>query len=464
MTYLPKSCDRGGSSWRTYQNELKRHRRPRRRPRSRGYRNYPKALCLLVVLIIGGYFLIAGSVGSHPYLDNNSHPQQKADKEVSPRKASVQFGKKELRHMIDGWRLSRLDEPRFDIRHDDQRLTVQTTINQQLQNYLASKLDQRHSRYIGIVAIDPQSGRILALVGYNKLDSANNPCLDSSHPAASIFKIITAAAAVEKGGLDSDSTLTFNGRKHTLYKSQLKEKINKYTNRISLRDSFAQSVNPVFGKLGALTLGKQTLDTYAQAFGFNRNIVFELPLVPSSFEIEDEPYQWAEVASGFNQDTTISPLHGALIAAAVVNEGQMYEPAIVDRIIDENGQERYQNQPQLIDQAVSPTTSLIMRDLMETTVRSGTARKQFRRTARDKVLSGLTFGGKTGSINNRGNTARYDWFVGYAAQKEGDHQLAICVMVAHEEYIGTRASAYARLAFKKYFGSLPQAEVLAAAP
>lgn len=457
MTYMPKSCDRGGSSWRTYQNGLGR---PRRRP-SR-FRNQAKAFGLLSVLIIGGYFLVASTVGSHPYQENDRLPQQKTAQKASQPKTADQFDKKELQHMIDGWRLSRLEEPRFDIRHDDQRLTVQTTIDQGLQDYLTAKLDQRHSRYIGIVAIDPQTGRILALVGYNKIDSANNPCLDSSHPAASIFKIITAAAAVEKGGLDSDSTLTFNGRKHTLYKSQLKEKINKYTNRISLRDSFAQSVNPVFGKLGALKLGKQLLDTYAQAFGFNRSIIFELPLVPSSFEVADEPYQWAEVASGFNQDTTISPIHGALIAAAVLNDGQMYEPAIVDRIVDENGQERYQNQPQIIDQAVSPSTSHIIRDLMETTVRSGTARKQFRRTDRDKVLSGLTFGGKTGSINNRGNTARYDWFVGYAAQKEGRQQLAICVMVAHEEYIGTRATAYARLAFKKYFGNLPQNSTVAA--
>ena len=71
---------------------------------------------------------------------------------------------------------------------------------------------------------------------------------------------------------------------------------------------------------------------------------------------------------------------------------------------------------------------------------------------------------KTGSINNRNNTARYDWFVGYAAQKAGDQQLAVCVMVAHEDYIGTRATAYARLAFKRYFANLPQPKILAASP
>ena len=216
--------------------------------------------------------------------------------------------------------------------------------------------------------------------------------------------------------------------------------------------------------MGALRLGKQVLNTYAQAFGLKRSFVYEIPLPPSRIEIDDEPYHWAEIASGFNQKTTISPIHGALIAASVINNGRLYEPAIVERIVDEGGDVRYLNQPQMIDRVIEPATTQIMRELMETTVRSGTARKQFRRIKRDKVLSGLTFGGKTGSINNRSNTARYDWFVGYAAENGGDQQLAVCVMVAHEDYIGTRATAYARLAFKRYFAHLPQPEVLAASP
>lgn len=462
MTYLPKSCDPGGSGWRAYQGRLKRPRRPSRHKKS--IRINIKILCLIAATVIGGYFLITGTVGSHPYLGNERPPVEKKDQKAARAKEKSRFAKNQLKHLIDNWRLARLSEPQFEIRHDNQLLTVQTTINQDLQNYLTSKLDLRHSRYIAIVAIDPQTGKLEAMVGFNKIDSASNPCFESTHPAASIFKIITAAAAVEKGGLDSGSTLTFNGRKHTLYKSQLKEKINKYTHRISLRDSFAQSVNPVFGKLGALRLGKQVLNTYAEAFGFNRSIAFEIPLQPSRIEIDDEPYHWAEIASGFNQNTTISPIHGALIASAVINNGRLYEPAIIERIVDKNGQEKYLNQPRMIDRVIDPATTRIMRDLMETTIRSGTARKQFRRIKRDKVLSGLIFGGKTGSINNRTNTARYDWFVGYAAQKQGDHQLAVGVMVAHEDYIGTRATTYARLAFKRYFANLPRSKILAAAP
>ena len=84
-------------------------------------------------------------------------------------------------------------------------------------------------------------------------------------------------------------------------------------------------------------------------------------------------------------------------------------------------------------------------------MRSGTARKTFRGVKRDRVLSRLTIGGKTGSIFNRKHDLRFDWFVGFAEENDGDKKLAIAVVVAHEEYIGIRAGEYARLAIRKHF-------------
>jgi cell division protein FtsI/penicillin-binding protein 2 len=96
-------------------------------------------------------------------------------------------------------------------------------------------------------------------------------------------------------------------------------------------------------------------------------------------------------------------------------------------------------------------TVATLQRLMETTVRSGTGRKVFRSRRRDKVLSKLVIGGKTGSIYNRAHDARFDWFAGYAREKKGTASLAVAVVVAHEEFIGRRAGEYARLAFRHYF-------------
>jgi beta-lactamase class D len=88
---------------------------------------------------------------------------------------------------------------------------------------------------------------------------------------------------------------------------------------------------------------------------------------------------------------------------------------------------------------------------MRATVRSGTSRKAFKGYRRDRVLSKLIIGGKTGSINNKTQDARFDWFVGFAEEKDGPEKLVVAAVVAHEKYIGTRSSRYARMAIRRHF-------------
>jgi cell division protein FtsI/penicillin-binding protein 2 len=291
------------------------------------------------------------------------------------------------------------------------------------------------------------------MAGFDKFDPSANPCLGSHFPAASIFKIVTAASAVDQCGYTADSPVHFNGYKHTLYKRQLTDAINRYTTTVSFRDAFAESVNPVFGKIGELRLRKPLLEKWADAFGFNEPLDFDLSLPPSQFHVNDEPYHWAEVASGFNRDTTISPLHGAVMASAVLNGGAMVAPSIVDRIVDERGEVLYRWQAGREQQAMSAKAATALSQMMETTVTSGTGRKAFRKYRQDKILSRLQIGGKTGSIDSRSHDVRYDWFVGFARERQGDGAVVVAVMVGHEKYIGIRATQYARMAMTYYFGN-----------
>ena len=102
-------------------------------------------------------------------------------------------------------------------------------------------------------------------------------------------------------------------------------------------------------------------------------------------------------------------------------------------------------------QVITPRASRVVYDLMEATVRYGTAKKAFKGFQNDPVLSKCNLGGKTGSIYNTKHDLRYDWFVGFADLKNGDKKMAVAVVVAHEEFIGIRAAAYARMAIKKYY-------------
>lgn len=363
------------------------------------------------------------------------------------------FDKKRVRALLGDEILNSLENRRFEYVSDSAVLHVETSIDLTLNNFLREKAEKSISRNIGIVCMDPQTGKILSMVGLDKTDTSVNPCVNSRFPAASIFKIVTAAAAIEQCGFKLNSKLSFNGRKHTLYKSQLREKNNKYTNQITFMDSFAQSINPVFGKIGALHLGKDRLKTYAQIFGFNQTFNFEVGLKPSSFSISEDPYQWAEIASGFNRKTNITPLHGALIASVISNQGKLVEPTIVDKIRDENGVIVYQGEPVVIRQVIAPDTAKTVGRLMEETINTGTFRKAFKGYKKSQTLSRLDIGGKSGTIASPSNRVRYDWFVGFAKEKEGPKQIALAVLVTHQKYIGTRAGDFARIAMEKYFGN-----------
>jgi cell division protein FtsI/penicillin-binding protein 2 len=402
--------------------------------------------------VSAGFFLVSGIViawvGFRPPIREDLHPQPVAPK---PRPALRSIAKQEVQGLVSGMNFLNLADNRIELRRGQACFALQTTLDADLQQALIPRLDRKNSRYIGIAAMDPADGRVLAMAGYDKSNPDGNPCLDNRFPAASIFKIITAAAAVEAGDLNPGAMLRFSGDKYTLYKSQIHSKTPKNANQLSLKDSFAQSVNPVFGKLGANLLGKDVIEAYAEAFGFNREIDFELPLRPSRIELVDGAFELAEVASGYNRTTRISPLHGAAMAAAIVNQGRWVEPTIVDWISNEAGQTIYQSQAVFRDQAIDRDTAKILRQLMQATVQSGTAHKEFQKHHGDKVLSRLEIGGKTGSMGDGAGETHYDWFVGYAREPQRKKQLAVAVVVAHEGYIGTRAAAYAVIAMKAYF-------------
>jgi penicillin-binding protein A len=426
------------TTWREYQDWLKQKQKP-----ATG-RRWLVATAVAAVLMTGAFFTmghLSSSAGSSPAVDRPAGRILANDLLISKKDVHIL-----LEHAGGNNPLTK----QIDLPFKSQPIHIETSLDPELQSRLTRAMDRKNSRFIGIVAMQADTGRVLALAGFNKVEPDHNPCLLNKFPAASIFKIVTAAAAVDRCGYGAKTRVRFNGYKHTLYKRQLKERTNRYTNTVSFEDSFAQSVNPVFGKLGALYLDRKALQEYATAFGFNQPVGFELPVEPSHVRIEEDAYQRAEIASGFNNETTISPLHAAMMAAAVLNKGRMIVPSIVDRVTDDNGRLLYDVRPAWHGRAMSAKASNVLARLMETTIQSGTGRKAFRRR-RNSVLAKLDIGGKTGSIDNRSHDVRFDWFVGFARERNGSEGLVVAVLVAHEKYIGIRAAQYAKMAMKHYF-------------
>ncbi len=433
--------------WRDYQSRLNRIA-----ARQRARRMYRYAAVLTLVIVIG-FWILEGSSSLSSVFVHRREPEKVQTAGLVAPKIEKLHDKKEVQAFLKENPLLNLSQKSFDAHYQGRSYRVVTTLDMPLQQFMIKNLNTANARHIGIVAIEPATGRILSMVGYDRVNPSHNPCLDGIFPAASIFKIITASAAVEKCGLNQGSPLSFTGGKHTLYKSQITNKFTKYSQNITLRDSFAQSVNPVFGKIGAQLLGKTGVEQYASAFGFNHPIDFEAPIGSSTLTVDDAPFHLAEVASGYNRTTLISPLHGALIGAAILNQGTMIEPTMIDHIEDQTGQILYQSRVEPMKQVISARSSDTMAHMMEATVNSGTGRKAFRGYQKDSILSRLDIGGKTGSMDNQTHEAHYDWFVGYAFDRTSGKKVVVSVVVAHEKFIGTRSGYYARILMKAFFSN-----------
>ncbi len=328
---------------------------------------------------------------------------------------------------------------------------LEYTFDAKIQRAIDELLQRYQPDYGAFVAIEPDSGRVLAIASHSQ-DAENwgNLALRASFPAASVFKIITAAAAIEEGKASATTVIAYNGKSTSLYKSQvLRHQDNKWTRRIPLSRAFAKSVNPVFGRLGVFYVGGDKLHEYAARFGFNQAMSSDIDLRTGSTAI-DTADQWsvAEAASGYTRTNTLSPLHGAMVAAAVVNGGLIVQPFVVDAAYDENGVLLYAAGNAAVNRAISEDTAAQMRVLMRETVRSGSARKSFNRFFKGH-LADVEVGGKTGSLTGLTPRGKNDWFVGYAAQDE--RRIAFAALTVNKERWRVKSAYLARKVIEVYF-------------
>lgn len=295
-----------------------------------------------------------------------------------------------------------------------------------------------------VVALDPATGEVLCMASNptydpNTLDE-NFEALEESDgeiwlPRAtsidfvpgSVFKIITAAAAVENG-LDNleyldEGTFVVDGHEIHNYDG-------KVYGELDLKTAFAKSSNTYFAYL-ATELGADALRETAERFGFNSDFSFDLPHF-SGTTLSGEPSATQLAAVGYGQgDTQTTPLHMAMITAAIANDGQMMEPYVVSRA-ERDGKLLYQKKSSVLRRSVSAGTAQAVEEMMLECVKSG--------TATGAAISGVEVAAKTGTAEVDGE-ADHAWFVAYAPAANPEIALAIVL-----ENAGTTGSACAGMA------------------
>jgi cell division protein FtsI/penicillin-binding protein 2 len=330
---------------------------------------------------------------------------------------------------------------------------AQYTIVPELQNEAERLLKSYKPDYAAMVMMDASSGRILALASWykNQPEESQNLALLGTFPAASIFKIVTATAAVDKYSVDPSTIILFNGSNHTLYKRNvMTTNHNRWTRGISLREAFARSVNTAFGRLTFERMQPEDLEEYAIRFGFNQNIISDVPFQPGFIEVPHEKnYHLAEVASGFNRITTMSPVQGAMIAGSVIMDGTMRVPYLVEKVTDHMGEVLFQAEPVTAATTMSPEGAERLKELMGATISHGTSRKSFKPLTRNRKFRELEVGGKTGSLQGTNPKGKTDWFVGYGML--GDQRVSVAAVTVNKQYWTVKSSHLAQHMLQRHF-------------
>lgn len=281
------------------------------------------------------------------------------------------------------------------------------------------------------VVLDPKTGRVLALADDGNEDFGRDLARRSYAWSASIFKVITAAALFEHSDVRPTTQTCFHGGGDGFTDELLRDNPTLDTLCVSFQRAMALSANVVFGRHADRKLNAEKLTRTGERFAFNAQIPFEMPVESSLLQIPEERLEFARAAAGFRH-SRMSPLHGALIQAAIANDGVMMVPTMVESIVDKSGAVVWNHSPVVWREAVTPAQAALLREVQATTCTNGTARADF--SARPGWPAAIQVWGKTGTLLNRRldgslptNPLTYRWFTGIA--RRGEREIVVSSLV-----------------------------------
>jgi cell division protein FtsI/penicillin-binding protein 2 len=311
--------------------------------------------------------------------------------------------------------------------------------------------------YGAAAVVGVRDGRVLALVGHSREDASLGPselALRPWAPSASVFKIVTAATLIEHAGVSAGSRVCYHGGVSAVLDSNLLDLPALDRTCGSLAFGLAKSQNAIFAKLAIRHLDGETLGRTASAFGFGESLPFAAELQASVVSIPETPLEFARASAGF-WHSSLSVLHGALLAASIANDGVMPMPRLIERAVGSDGTAIVEPRaPQR--RVVSPATAREVAQMMILTTRNGTARSAFH-DRRGRPLLPVEVAGKTGSLSFRGQEGDpslpvavapnaylgYSWFVGFAPAQQP--RLAFAILVGNRAIWRIKAPYVAKI-------------------
>ena len=351
---------------------------------------------------------------------------------------------------LDGLDLLRLDirPQRVTAPLSDGR-TAELTIDPVLQRAARAQMQRYRVPEAGVVVIGVRSGKVLAYASHVNQGERFDVNARAEAPAASVFKVVTGAALVERGGINAQTEQCYHGGKSRILPDELAEDPRRDRWCATVGMAMGRSLNVVFGRLAQKHLTPEDLTAMGGAFGFGAPVPFVVPNEAPKIEVPQDPLEFARTAAGF-WHTSLSPLAGALLAQTVANGGVTLEPRIVSAVYQ--GQEpvwQDQRPPRVLRRAVKPETAVELTRMMVETVANGSGFKTFHDQAGRPYLPGISVAGKTGTLTRHEANRHYTWFVGFAPAESPE--IAISALVVNTPAWHIKATQLARDVLRAHF-------------
>ena len=351
------------------------------------------------------------------------------------------------------------------------------TVRADLQRIAAEQLGEREG---SVVALDPRTGAILAMVSHPAYDpnvladhdtaaateaselldaSPEKPRLSRAYQErffpGSTFKVVTAAAGLASG------TVTVNEPSYPAQSSYTPPGTTRPLRNFGgstcggrLFDILRISCNTAFAQMG-VDIGPEAMIATAEGFGFNQDVPIDLTRpARSAFPTDFERNVPALAQSAIGQNNvSATPLQMAMVAGGVANDGRVMTPHVLNEVRDNDGNIVDTYEPEVWTTAVDPGTAAILREAMIGVVEGGTATRL--------AIPGVVVGGKTGTAQLGTPEPRsHAWIIGFAGPPEQPASIAVAVIIegqpgASEQTGGRVAAPIAQAVMATALGAAP---------
>ena len=340
------------------------------------------------------------------------------------------------------------------------RLTIDRDVQAAVERAVRECAQVNDAVSVQAIAMDVNTGAVLAMAMYPTYDPANPPrddldklnelmrltVLGDVYEPGSTFKMLTASAAIDCGATSPQEGFYCSG-KITVDGSTVRCWGAPHGAETMAR-ALENSCNPVFTQL-ALRLGSERFYQYLHAFGLGSRTGIDLYGEASGILIGQNRVKNVDLARiGFGQSVAVTPIQMITAACAVVNGGRLMKPYLVEAIEDSDGNVLKQTSPKVVSTPISAETSATMRKLLYGVVENG--------GGKNAKVNGYAIGGKTGTAQIYRNgkiesNLHIGSFVGFAPADNPRVALLVTVNEAKvkPDYGGTTAAPFAAQIFEE---------------